>query len=107
MPVVEYKLHKFGKSLIVPEWMEDGGYWSNPADNTMVGWVLPESEREYYVPDTLTELSRADFITRLKTMHSVNAFQNMSDNPGDEPTNMTETEVETMAGNWYDNFHAS
>lgn len=108
MPVVEYKLHKVSKNgLRAPDFIDDGGYWSNPADNTMVGWVLPEADREYYVPDTITELSRADFITRLKTMHAANAFQNEAANPGEDATDMTEAEVETMAGDWYDSFHAS
>lgn len=108
MPVVEYKLHKVGRnSLRAPEFIDDGGYWANSADNTMVGWVLPEADREFYVPDTLTELSRADFITRLTTMHAANAFQNDPAEEGGEPTDMTEAEVQTMAGDWYDSFHAS
>lgn len=108
MAVVEYKLHKVGKNAMrAPDWVEDGGYWLNPADHTMVGWTPDEADREYYVPDTVTELSRADFITRLKAMHAANAFQNESGDPDAEPTAMTEAEVETMAGNWYDSFHAS
>ena len=107
MAVVEYKLHKVGKNAMrAPDWVEDGGYWLNPADHTMVGWVANEADREYYVPDTVVELTRAEFIARLKTMHAANAFTNESE-PGAEPTAMTEAEVETMAGNWYDSFHAS
>jgi hypothetical protein len=40
-------------------------------------------------------------------MHAANAFQNEAANPGEEATDMTEAEVETMAGDWYDSFHAS
>ena len=48
MAVVEYKLHKVGKNAMrAPDWVEDGGYWLNPADHTMVGWVANEADREY------------------------------------------------------------
>jgi hypothetical protein len=105
MPIVEYKLHKVGKNALrAPEWVDDGGYWQNPADNTMVGWVPAEADREYYVPDTVSELTRDQFITRLTTMHAANAFSQPSE--GGEPTDMTEAEVQTMAGDWYDSFHA-
>jgi len=108
MAVVEYKMHKFSKrGAGAPRWVEDGGYWQNPADHTLVGWVPDEADREYYVPDTVVELTRADFIARLKGMHAANPFTNMGEEPGAEPTTMTEAEVETMAGNWYDSFHAS
>lgn len=108
MAVVEYKMHKVSKrGQAAPLWIEDGGYWQNPADHTLVGWVPDAADREYYVPDTVVELSRADFITRLMGMHAANPFTEMHGAPGEEPAVMTDAEVETMAGNWYDSFHAS
>jgi len=106
MPIVEYKLHKFGKNLVVPEFIDDGGYWRNPADNTMVGWVLPEAEREFYVPDTLTELTREAFVARIVAMHADNPFLVEQGDPAATPVDMTDAEVQTMAGTWYDDFHA-
>ena len=47
MPVVEYKLHKVGKNAKrAPEWVDDGGYWQNPADNTMVCQIRSPSCHE-------------------------------------------------------------
>lgn len=104
MPIVEYKLHKVGKNAMrAPEWVDDGGYWQNPADKTLVGWVLAEADRDYYIPDTVTELSKSDFVTRLQTIHADAPYT--KGDPG-EKTNMTNEEVATMAGEWYDNFHA-
>lgn len=108
MPVVEYKLHKVGRNAQrAPEWVDDGGYWLNPADNTLVGWVLPESDREYYVPDTVVELSRVDFIARVQSMHVVSPMSNSNEDPEVEPVAMTQEEVAAVAGDWYDSFHAS
>lgn len=111
MPVVEYKLHKLdarSNSMTVPIWIDDGGYWKHPTDHTMVGWVLPESEREWYLPDTLTELNRADFITRMKAIHAIEPMYTEVEytDPPTEPRVMTEAEVETLAGDWFDNFHS-
>lgn len=108
MAVVEYKLHKIGKGMKTPDWVEDGGYWVNPADHTMLGWVPAEADREYWVPDTVSVLTRAEVITRALTMHSASAFQKSTDDndPEAEIVDMTVAEVETLMGNWYDNFHA-
>ena len=108
MPVVEYKLHKVGKNAQrAPEWVDDGGYWQNPADNTMVGWVLPESDREFYVPDTVTELSRAEFIARSQAIHAAAPMTKMNNDLSLDPVVMTDAEVVTEAGTWYDSFYSS
>lgn len=107
MPVVEYKLQKVGKNAKkAPEWVEDGGYYQNPADSTLVGWVPAEADRDYYVPDTVTELSKDDFVTRGMTMHAANAFMSNDESPEDEPTALTDAEATTMLGDWYDSFIA-
>jgi len=73
----------------------------------MVGWVLPESDREFYVPDTVTELSRAEFIARSQAIHAATPMTKMNDDPGQDPVVMTDAEVVAEAGTWYDSFHAS
>ena len=108
MAIVEYKLQKVGKNALrAPDWVEDGGYWRNPADKTLIGWVPEEADREYYVPDTVVSLTRDEFIQRLKGMHAASPFvKNDGDPVVHEPVNMTEEEVVAMAGQWFDNFHA-
>lgn len=107
MAVVEYKRHRVTGGITTPIWVVDGGHWLSPIDKTLVGWVEDEADREYYVPDTVTVLSRADFITRQLTIHASHPMQSMPENPEDDPVTMTDAEVETAAGEWYDNFHAS
>ena len=83
---VEYKLHRNDHgNLRTPSWMSDGGYYQNPADNSMVGFVPVESEREWYVPDSALVLSQSEFVARGMAMHSATPFQNM----GDDDTSMT------------------
>ena len=113
MPVVEYKMHAVNAkgSASAPLWVDDGGYYSSPIDKTKIGWVLPEADREYYVPDTVTELSKSQFVTRQLAIHAVQPFMNdgpMEDGEeDDDPTEMTNDEVTAAMESWYDSFVSS
>ena len=110
MPVVEYKMHVVTNKggATAPLWVEDGGYHTSPIDKTKVGWVLPEADREYYVPDTVIELSKSEFVTRQLAIHAVQPFMNNSEEPSEgDPTEMTNDEVTTEMGSWYDSFVSS
>lgn len=105
MAVVEYKLHAVGiNSMQAPHWMKDGGYWKNPDDHTMVGWVPDNSE--FWVPDTVVTLTRAEFVTRQLGIHAAHPMTVENEDPDAEPTVMSNEAVESEAGQWYDNFHA-
>lgn len=108
MAVAEYKLHKSGRGMKAPDWVDDGGYWGNSADHTMLGWVPAEADREYWVPDTVSTLTRAEVIARATTIHASTPYQKAADvnDPTSEMINMTVEEVQTMMGDWYDSFHA-
>ena len=112
MPVIEYKLHVINpqKHMQAPHWVIDGGHWHNSVDKTMVGWVPAEADREYYVPDTVTTLTKAELNTRMLAIHAINKFQKIKV-PTTDPANtpdtfedMTEAEVTTMSNDWYDTF---
>ena len=110
MPVVEYKMHvvtnKGGSTA--PLWIEDGGYHTSPIDKTKVGWVLAEADREYYVPDTITELSKTDFINRQLTIHATQPLLGSRDSGGDiVEFELDSAGVTSEAGAWYDNFVTS
>ena len=113
MPVVEYKMHAVNAkgSASAPLWVDDGGYHTSPIDKTKIGWVLPEADRDYYVPDTVTELSKSQFVTRQLAIHAVQPF--MNDSPmedgeeDDDPTEMTNDEVTAEMESWYDSFVSS
>ena len=99
MPVIEYKMNiKENGSLEIPGYVLDRGNMRNPDNHTFVGWVKPESEREYWVPDTIVELSKEDFVTRGMTIHASYPYKNEDD------TDMTDAEATTMLQAWYDQF---
>ena len=113
MPVVEYKMHVVTNKggATAPLWVDDGGYHTSPIDKTKVGWVLPEADREYYVPDTVIELSKSEFVTRQLAIHAVQPFQNQPEDsdgqPAGDPVDMTNAEVTTEMESWYDSFVSS
>jgi len=105
MPVIEYKLHKIGKNAkAIPDWVEDGGHWRNPSDSTMLGWVEAEADRDYYIPDTVTELDKSAVTTRILGIHSANPFPVMGEDGTPTEDNMTTEQVTNMAEDWYDSF---
>ncbi len=111
MPVVEYKMHVVTNKggATAPLWVDDGGYHSSPIDKTKVGWVLPEANREYYVPDTGVELSKSQFVARQLDIHAVKTFLTITDENGDpvEEHEMTDAEVTAEMETWYDSFVSS
>ena len=71
MPVVEYKRHAApGGGSMDPPWISKGtgGYWYYESDKTLVGYVLHESDRKYYVPDTVIVLTSNTFCDRIETL---------------------------------------
>ena len=97
--ILEYKMPMTAGGMRTPEWVEDGGYWGK-SDHTMIGWSPDEADREYYIPDTVTELTATELETRVLAMHSDNAFTKPGDTPEDDNTEMTTDEVKKMVSDW-------
>lgn len=107
MPVVEYKMHVINNKggATAPLWVDDGGYHTSPIDKTKIGWVLPEADREYYVPDTVTELSKSDFVTRQLAIHAVEPMLGARDSDGEEVNYALDSAgVDSDMGLWFDQF---
>ena len=106
MPVIEYKfiINDVGK-MQIPGYVEDRGHWYNSADHTYLGWVKPESEREFWVPDTIEEKTKAECVTRALAMHSASPMQ--KDDGEGNLSDMTDAEVTTDVEAWYDAFVAA
>lgn len=103
MVLVEYKLHKVGKNAKkAPDFIIDGGYWSSPIDNTMVGLVEAEADRDYYIPDSIIPLSRGEFLARQTAIHASVPIVSVDDEGNETP--LTEAQVAEQAGAWYDSF---
>ena len=97
--ILEYKMHMTAGGMRTPEWIEDGGYWGK-SDHTMIGWSPDEADREYYIPDTVTELTATELETRVLAMHSDNAFTKPGADPDKEDEEMTTDEVKKMVSDW-------
>jgi len=107
MAVVEYKLHRIngGSRRAVPEFIGDRGHWQSPKDKSFIGWI--DEDRDYYVPDSVTELTKAEFVQRQLDIHNSagNAFMTEVEiGSGQTPVALSNTEVTTTAETWYDNF---
>jgi hypothetical protein len=76
----------------------------NPIDNTFIGWV--DDTRDYYVPDSVVTLSKADLVTRQLAIHANTPFIAQQQDPTAEQVAMTDAEVTAMAEAWYDDFVA-
>ena len=101
MVLVEYKLHKVGKNAKqAPHFIIDGGYHMSPLDNTMVGLVEDEADRDYYIPDTITTLTKEEFMARQLAIHAAHPMTSMDENMNE--TAMTDAEVTATMEAWYD-----
>jgi hypothetical protein len=98
MKIVEYKKHLINGCLVDPEFIIDGGVFNDPTNNTWIGKVLDESHRKYYIPDTLTELSRNELIERVLSLN----IKKLSDpnNPHSPIVTIDEFEIMQLVDNW-------
>ena len=101
MAVVEYMMHRRngGNQRDVPGFIGDRGHHTSPIDKSLIGWV--DDSPDYYVPDTVTTLTKEEFVQRQLTIHASYPF---TDGDEDNPTNLTDAEVRTQFEGWYDNF---
>lgn len=62
--IVEYRMHRNDlKQLVTPSFVDDGGYFQNPADGTYVGWIAEPVQ--HHVPDTIATLTAEQLEERL------------------------------------------
>ena len=100
MKIVEYKLHPSdtGHGMITPGFVENGGYYTNPDDHTMIGFVPDPCE--YWIPDTVNFKTLADIKTRQLAIHAKYPMQKRNEEDMTEE-DMTDAEVETDVDNWH------
>ena len=95
---IEYKLHRNDRgNLSTPSWMSDGGYYQ-AADKSLVGFVPVESERDWFVPDSVSMLTEQEFVNRCMKMHTATPFQKMD---GLVLKPMTKAEAEKSLRDFY------
>lgn len=92
--ICEYMLVREAGKKVAPSWVEDGGYFYDPDDFTMIGWVSDEGVRDWYVPDTVIELTIDSLKARVINIHN---RHNMTDAEGNT---MTSAQVEAVVDAW-------
>ena len=97
MQYLEYKLDMGPGGMHTPYWVEDGGYWGNSANNTMVGCT--RDNQEFKIPDTVTKLTAAELETRQLAIHAANPMKKQEVDDFNT-TNMTDAEVRTAVQAW-------
>ena len=97
MQYLEYKLDMGPGGMHTPYWVDDGGYWPNAANHTMVGCT--KNNQEHKIPDTVTKLTAAELETRQLAIHAATTMQKYEAD-GITQTDMTDSEVRTAVQNW-------
>jgi hypothetical protein len=100
MKIAEYKLHGHpaGKGQVTPGFIQNGGYYSNPDDHTMLGFV--DDPAEYYLPDTLVYYTLAEAKTRQLAIHANYPMHKIAVDGGSNEV-MTDAEVEAQMDEWH------
>jgi hypothetical protein len=73
MSFYEYKNHKVGKDSLKPDFIE----FPLPLEmdnGTNIAYIPNEEDRNYYVPDTLTEVTVDDIKNRALIIHNIKPF---------------------------------
>ncbi len=73
MSFYEYKNHKIGKDSLKPDFIE----FPLPLEmdnGTNIAYIPNEEDRDYYVPDTLTEVTVDDIKNRALIIHNIKPF---------------------------------
>jgi hypothetical protein len=92
--IIEYMLIREAGKKLAPSWIEDGGYFQNPDDKTLIGWSPDLADRDYYVPDSVVTLTRDTMLAR---QMSINAKH-----PARAPdgTLLTDEQVAAQVNGW-------
>jgi len=97
MIYLEYLLDAGAGGMRCPPWVDDGGYWTNPADFTMIG--ATRNNPEFHIPSTVHRLTAQQVEDRQVAIHNVTPMFKAGENIGDK-VEMTEAEVRTSVQNW-------
>mgnify|MGYP003111198766 CR=1 FL=1 len=81
----------------IPSWIEDGGYFINPANSKLIGYSTSSS-----VPSGTTTLTKAQLITRVLNIHATNKWKKLDarDLVNFNEVEMTNDEVTAIVESW-------
>ena len=98
MIYLEYLLDAGTGGMRCPPWVDDGGYWVNSADFTMIG--ATRSNPEFHIPSTVHRLTAQQVEDRQVAIHNVTPMFKDGAEPGDADVEMTEAEVRADIQAW-------
>ena len=98
MIILEYSLEAGEGGMRCPPWVDDGGYFKNSADDTMIG--MTRDNPEIPIPLTVHRLTVEELEERQVAIHNVTPMVAFSHNPYAEEVELTEAEVRTSIQNW-------
>ena len=100
MIYLEYLLDMTDDGMRCPPWVDDGGYWVNSADFTMIG--ATRDNPEFHIPQTANRLTAAELETRQVAIHGVTKMQKtkVDDDGHIGYEDMTEAEVRAAIQAW-------
>ena len=100
MIYLEYLLDATDTGMKCPPWVDDGGYWHNSADFTMIG--ATRDNPEFHIPKTVNRLTASELETRQVAIHGVTKMQKTKVEADGHigMEDMTEAEVRTAIQAW-------
>ncbi len=106
MKFIEYKKHLISGELRDPEFITNGGHWHDSVNHTFIA-VVPD-EVKYYLPDTLSYLTKEQLISRALLIHQHTPFILYNGIPGSGGVpsgKMNEDQVREMVATWTDSLN--
>jgi hypothetical protein len=97
--IVEYKNHLVGGFSVQPNFIISGGFFFKPEDKTYLGVV--DNNRDYWIPDSLIEVSEQEAIDRALEVHSITPYLINDTNVEGCIRNMTEEEIVSLVESLY------
>ena len=101
MQYLEYKLDMGPGGMHAPYWVDNGGYWQNTANHTMIG--ATRDNQEFKIPDTVTKLTAAELETRQLAIHAATPMKKTDEMGMPTEVDMTEAEIRTAIQTWVTN----
>jgi hypothetical protein len=92
MAILEYKLQASAGGMRCPDWVEDGGFFRNPDDFSLIGWARDNAE--WYTPDTVVTLTAVQVEDRQVAIHAKHPMTNT------DRVELTEAEVRVLVQSW-------
>ena len=101
---LKYKLHRTHMGNTTPPWVENPGHFYDPDDQTLIGYTPDEGDRDYWVPDTVTNYTQTELVTHVLDLHSRYPILQVSaetpSDPSETPSAMTNDEVTAFVNAW-------